>query len=116
KVEDPADHPDDGILSPVLLAPGGAWTIVSHRHRIERDAFRIHEVAKQPAGLVAALMALALESAIDLRRNRKAHLAAEHHGVFGREAVQSDEMAVEALRRHQCGVENRSGIAVADYG
>jgi hypothetical protein len=30
--------------------------------------------------------------------------------------VQPDEMAVEALRRHQRGVEYRPGIAVADYG
>src|SRR5260370_13075613 len=116
QIEDPADHPDDCVLPPVLLAPGGARTIVSHRHRIERDAFCIHEVAKQPARLVAALLALALEGPIDLRRNREPHLAAEHHGAFGREAVQSADMAVEALRRHQSGVEHRAGIAVADHG
>ena len=60
-------------------------------------------------------MALALEGAVDLGRDRKPHLAAEHHRVFGRQAVQSDDMAVEALRRHQRRVEHRAGIAVADH-
>jgi hypothetical protein len=62
------------------------------------------------------LCPIGTEGAVDLGRDRKPHLAAEHHGVFGRQAVQPDEMAVEALRRHQSGVEHRPGIAVADYG
>jgi hypothetical protein len=61
-------------------------------------------------------MAFALEGPIDFRRNRKPHLAAKHYSVFGREAVQPHDMAVEALRRHQSGLEYRAGIAVADYG
>src|SRR5437868_6911888 len=69
-----------------------------------------------PAIATSSSMALALKGTIDLRRDRKSHFAAEHHRVLGREAVQSDNMAVEALRSHESGVENRPGIAVADYG
>ena len=87
-----------------------------HRHRIERDAFCIHKVAKQAARLVAALMALALEGSIDLRRDRKPHFAPKYDGVFGGKAVQSHDMAAKAFRRHQGGHEHWPGVPVADYG
>ena len=57
---------------------------------------RAHEVAEQAARLVAPVVPLALERAVDLGGDREAHLAAEHDGVFGGQAVQPDDMAVEA--------------------
>ena len=77
---------------------------------------RIHEVAEQAARLVAPFLALALQRAVDLRGNRKPHLAAEHDGIFGGQAVQPDDMAVEALGDHQRRFEHRARIAVTDHG
>ena len=77
---------------------------------------RFHEIAEQPPRLVAAFLALAFERAIDLRGDRKPHFAAEHDGIFGRQTVQPDDMAVEAAGDHQCRFEHRPRIAVADDG
>src|SRR4029077_8873566 len=66
--------------------------------------------------VVAPFVALALEGTVDLGGDRKPHLAAEHDGIFGRQAVQPDDLAVEALCDHQRGVENRPRGAVPDHG
>ena len=66
--------------------------------------------------MIAPVVTLALEGAVDLGRDRKSHLAAEHDGVFGGQAVQPDDMAVEPARRQHRGFENRRRVAVADHG
>ena len=115
QVEHPADQPDDGVLAAVLFAPRCARPVMPGRYRTDRHAAGIHEVAEQTPRLVAAVVTLAFKRAVDLGRDRKPHLAAEHHGIFRRQAVQPDDVAVEALRHLHRGVENRRGIAVADH-
>ena len=66
--------------------------------------------------MIAPVVALALEGAVDLRRNRKPHLAAEHHRIFGRQAVQPDNVAAKSSRRQQRRLEYRRRVAVADDG
>ncbi len=75
-----------------------------------------HEIAEQTAGVVAPLVALAFQRAVDLGGDGKPHLAAEHHGVFGGQAVQPDDVAVEPAGDHQRRFKHRPGIAVADHG
>jgi len=86
------------------------------RRRSHRHTLGTHEFAKQPARLVAPLMALSFEGAIDLGGDRKPHLAAENDGIFCRQTVQPDDVAVEKSRRHQRGVEDRRRVAVPDHG
>ena len=117
QVVDPAAHPDDRVLPSVLLAPGGARAVIARRQPARSATpCAFHEIAEQPPRLVAAFVAFAFERAIDLRGDRKPHFAAEHDGIFGRQTVQPDDMAVEAAGDHQCRFEHRPRIAVADHG
>src|SRR5205814_1642090 len=103
------------VLPPVLLAPGSARAVMAGRHRPDRDAMRIHELAKQAPRLVAPLVPLALQRAVDLRGDREPHLAAEHDRIFRRQAVQPNDVAVEAPGDQQGGLEDRARAAVADH-
>src|ERR1051326_4245800 len=100
---------------PTPLARGSARAVMAGRHRPDRDAMRIHELAKQPPCLIAPLVALALQGAVDLRGNREPHLATEHDRIFGGQAVQPDDVAVEAPGHQQGGLEDRARTAVADH-
>jgi hypothetical protein len=73
-----------------------------------------HELAKDAARLLATLLSLALQGAVDLRRDREPHLAAEHDGVFSGDRMQADDMTVETPRHAERGGEHRTRIAICD--
>ena len=114
EVVDPPEHADHGILAPGLLAPFGADT-GARDDAIGRNVVPPHHGLEQRARLLAAVMALALERAVDLGRHREAHLAAEHHSIFGGERVERGDAAAEGPRRHDRGLENGARAAIRHY-
>src|SRR5438132_625858 len=75
----------------------------------------VSAVSVLPPRLVAPLVPLALQRAVDLRGDREPHLAAEHDRIFRRQAVQPNDVAVEAPGDQQGGLEDRARAAVADH-
>src|SRR6202167_4439554 len=113
EVEDAADRTHHRVLPTAFLAPFGAHALA--RARAEGYPVPAHHRIEQGARLLAAVMALALEGAVDLGGDREAHLAAEHHGVFARQGVEAGNATAEAFRRQHGGFQHRAGIAVADH-
>src|SRR5260221_7578584 len=114
EVEDAAKGADNGILPPLLLAPFGGRPDFAGAGDADRHVLRGHELAKDAARLLATLLPLALKGAVDFRRDREPHLAAEDDGVFGGDCVQADDMAVETPRHAECGGDHRTRIAIGD--
>ena len=112
EIEDAADRSHHRVLPAAFLAPFGAHARCC---RPGADPVPAHHRIEQGMRLFAAIMALALEGAVDLGGDRKAHLTAEHHGVFAGQGVEAGDAAAEALRHQNGGFQHRAGIAVADH-
>src|SRR5258707_8549950 len=114
QIEDAAERAGEGVLAPGFLAPFGARTLAgcaAHGH-----AVLAHEGGKQRPRLLAPVLALALERAVDLGGDGETHLAAEHDGVLAGEGVQAGDAGAEAARDQQRRLEQRCGGARAYDG